>query len=197
MNQPDSTSTPDPRNSLWAAVALAGDTLLAARPDQLDTPTPCTDFTVARLGRHLVAVLRRIALAGSGGDPMSVPPVADDVADDALPKAWAEAVREAQDAWADPAVLARPLPLPFGTLPGAAAALAFTVEFTVHTWDLATATGRQPDWNEEVVTLSATTAQRSIPAEPRGGPVPFGPVVAVSDDAPAIEKLVAWTGRTP
>ncbi|MFJ4877003.1 TIGR03086 family metal-binding protein [Streptomyces sp. NPDC088745] len=197
MNQPEAISTTDPRPALWAAVALAGDTLVAVRPDQLASPTPCPDFTVGRLARHLVAVLRRIALAANGGDTLSAPTVAEDVTDDALPKAWEEAVREARDAWADPAVLARPLTLPFGTLPGAAAALAFTTEFTVHTWDLATATGLRPAWDPEVVALCTATARRAIPADRRGGAVPFGPVVEVPADAPAVEKLVAWAGRTP
>ncbi|MFJ2745202.1 TIGR03086 family metal-binding protein [Streptomyces sp. NPDC087440] len=198
MNLSESdTPQSDPRHTLWSAVTLAAHTLSAAHPDQLDAPTPCSDFTVGRLGRHLVAVLRRIALAGSGGDPLSVPGIAEDVTDEGLLKAWEEAFRDAQDAWADPSVLTRSLTLPFGTLPGAAAALAFTVEFTVHTWDLAVATGQSPAWDPEVVALGITTARRAIPAERRGGPVPFGPVVEVPADAPAIERLVAWTGRTP
>ncbi|GAA1511493.1 hypothetical protein [Nocardioides humi] len=36
-----------------------------------------------------------------------------------------------------------------------------------------------------------------MPAEPRGGEIPFGPVVPVADDAPAYDRLVAWTGRDP
>jgi len=38
--------------------------------------------------------------------------------------------------------------------------------------------------------------QMGLPAEPRDG-APFGPVQSVPDDAPAIEQLVAWCGRTP
>ena len=32
----------------------------------------------------------------------------------------------------------------------------------------------------------------AVPAEPRGGHVPFGPVVEVAPDAPAIDRLVGW-----
>jgi hypothetical protein len=38
---------------------------------------------------------------------------------------------------------------------------------------------------------------RAVPAEPRGGQVPFGPVVEVHEDAPDIDKLVGWYGRRP
>jgi uncharacterized protein YbjT (DUF2867 family) len=38
----------------------------------------------------------------------------------------------------------------------------------------------------------------ALPADRRGGPVPFGPVVTgVPDDAPGIDRLVAWYGRRP
>ncbi|MCX5205304.1 TIGR03086 family metal-binding protein [Streptomyces sp. NBC_00237] len=196
-NAQQPASAADPRETLWKAVALAGQTLAAVRPDQFDAPTPCDDYTVGKLSRHLLAVLRRITLAGNGGDVMSVPPVVEDIADDGVAKVWEEAVREARAAWADPAILGRSLTLPFGTLPGAAALVVWSGEFTVHTWDLATATGQHPAWDPEVVALSAKAIQRGLPAEPRGGPVPFGPVVEVPADAPDIEKLVAWTGRKP
>jgi hypothetical protein len=37
--------------------------------------------------------------------------------------------------------------------------------------------------------------RRAVPAEPRGAPVPFGPVVEVGADVGGIEKLAAWYGR--
>ena len=36
-----------------------------------------------------------------------------------------------------------------------------------------------------------------VPAEPRGGHIPFGPVVAVPTDAPAYDQLAGWMGRQP
>ncbi|MFD8145356.1 TIGR03086 family metal-binding protein [Streptomyces sp. NPDC059708] len=199
-NTPQSTVTPDtaddPRKGLLKAIALAGRTVAAVRPEQLDGATPCTEFTVRRLAAHLVAVLRRIALAGRGGDVTSLPTVAEDLADTAWQEAWDAAVREVEAAWADPEILGRTLKLPFGSLPGAAAAAVWTSEFTVHTWDVATATGQRPDWDPELVAVAYATMRRALPAGPRDG-APFGAAVDVDAEAPAIDRLVAWCGRKP
>ncbi|GAA2778861.1 TIGR03086 family metal-binding protein [Streptomyces showdoensis] len=186
----------DPRQGLLKAVALAGRTVAAVRPEQLDGPTPCSEFTVRQLAGHLVAVLRRIAVAGRGGDVTSLPTVADELTDAGRQEAWDAAVREVGAAWADPAVLGRTLTLPFGRIPGAAAAAVWTSEFTVHTWDVATATGQSPEWDPEIVAISYAAMQRGLPAGPREG-APFAAAVDVAEDAPAIDRLVAWCGRKP
>jgi uncharacterized protein (TIGR03086 family) len=196
-NPPPAAPGGDPRPAFLQALALAGETLAAVRADQLGDPTPCGDYDVRTLANHLVAVLRRVAVIGGGGDPFSVPGVADDVADGERPAAWDTAVRDVETVWSDPAVLSRPMQLPFGTLPGAVATIVYTTEFTLHTWDLATATGQQPRWDPAVLAVPLATMQRAVPAEPRGGPVPFGPVVDVPADAPDIDRLVAWYGRQP
>ncbi|MEK9522882.1 TIGR03086 family metal-binding protein [Streptomyces venezuelae] len=186
----------DPRESLLKAIALAGRTVAAVRPEQWDGPTPCPEFTVRRLAAHLVAVLRRIALAGRGGDVTTLPTVVEGLADTAWQEAWDAGVREVEEAWADPAVLGRTLILPFGSIPGAAAAAVWTSEFTVHTWDVATATGQLPDWDPRLVAISDAAMRRGLPAGPRDG-APFGAAVDVDPDAPAIDRLVAWCGRNP
>jgi uncharacterized protein (TIGR03086 family) len=94
-------------------------------------------------------------------------------------------------------MLDRLMRLPFATLPGAAAMTIYTGEITVHTWDLAVATGQQPSWDDTVVAVGLAAAQRAVAAEERGPEVPFGPVVPVADDAPVIDRLVAWMGRQP
>lgn len=187
----------DPRDDLATAIALAGRTLAAVRPDQYDAPTPCEDFDVRRLSSHLVAVVRRIAVIGRGEDPFSVPSFADELADGAWAGAWESAAREVADVWADPGILGRELRLPVGRLPGAAGALMYSHELTVHTWDLARATGQRPVWDESLVERALTLVRRVLPAEARGGPIPFGPVTDVAADAPAIDRLVAWAGRRP
>ncbi|MFI8289557.1 TIGR03086 family metal-binding protein [Streptomyces sp. NPDC085614] len=185
-----SPSAADPLSAFLGAVALAVATLDAVRPDQYDLPTPCEEYDVRELARHIVAVLRRFALVGRGGDPMTLPHVADG--------SWHEAADEARAAWtADPGLLDRPVTLPFGTLPGAAALVVYAGEFTVHTWDLAVATGQSPAWDPAVLAVSLGAMERALPAERRGGGVPFGPVVETAPDAPAVDRLVAWYGRRP
>lgn len=192
-----SPSSFDPRTDLAAAVELAGRTLAAVRPEQYDAPTPCEEFDVRRLSSHLVAVVRRISVIGRGEDPFSVPSFADEIADGGWAQAWGPGAREVAQVWADPGILGRELRLPMGVLPGAAAAAVYTHELTVHTWDLARATGQDPDWDAALIERVIGVVRRALPAETRGGRIPFAEVVVVDPEAPAIDRLVAWAGRRP
>src|SRR3954451_3541552 len=111
-------STPlatDPRPAFAGATATACAVAVAVRPDQLDGPTPCTEYDVRALLGHLVAVLRRGAAGCRGYPPSSVPQVTTGVPDDG----WGAAARAAADdvlaVWAaDPGLLDRELTLPYG-----------------------------------------------------------------------------------
>jgi uncharacterized protein (TIGR03086 family) len=187
----------DPRPAFTTAAETAHAAISAVRPDQLDGPTPCPDYDVRALLGHMITVLRRVAAVGRGEHPFTVPQVVRDVPDDGWSAAARAAVDDVRLVWADPAVLTRQLTLPFGVLPGAAALAAYTAEVTTHTWDLAVATGQRPDWDPQVLGLALGAIHRALPAEGRGDDVPFAPVVPVPDDAPAIDRLVAWEGRDP
>jgi uncharacterized protein (TIGR03086 family) len=191
------STTTDPRPAFGSAVATACAVAAAVRPDQLSCHTPCTEYDARALLGHLVAVLRRVSAVGRGEDPFSVPQVVGDVPDDDRGTAVRAAAAEVLAVWADDELLGRPVTLPFGTFPGAAALTAYTAELTTHSWDLARATGQTPDWDERVLAVALPAAQRILPADVRGGPVPFGPVVPVPDDAPLVDRLVAWQGRDP
>lgn len=196
---PSSAPSPavDPRLDLAAAVSLAGRTLASVRADQYDAPTPCEEFDVRRLSSHLVAVVRRIAVIGRGEAPFSVPSFADELADGEWAAAWESGARELAQVWADPEILGRTLQMPAGPMPGASAAAAYTNELTVHTWDLAKATGQHPAWDSDLLERVLSVVRRTLPAETRGGRVPYGEIVAVAADAPVIDRLVGWAGRRP
>lgn len=189
-------------------MATAGDVVAGVRPDQLAAPTPCPEMDVRTMLTHLVGVLDRIAALGRGDDPFAVTETT--VADGGWADAWAAAARGAAGAWADDAVLERPMALPWLQGSGAEILTSYLSELTVHTWDLATATEQQPDWDDAVVT-AALEAPEILPAEDRLAlfeqisaamgldevAVPFAEAVPVPDDAPAIDRLVAWNGRDP
>lgn len=187
----------DPRPGFFTTVALAGETIAAVRPDQYEATTPCPDFSVQQLARHMIAVLRRVTVSGSGGNPFTVESFADDVPDGDWPKAWDDGTRDVKATWSDPAILGRTCELGFVSLPGAAAIVVYTAELTLHTWDIAKATGQEPSWDEAALEAPLAAMRYAVPAEPRGGMVPFGPVVEVPPDAPAIDQLVGWYGRQP
>jgi uncharacterized protein (TIGR03086 family) len=186
----------DPRLPFSRAVALAGTVIAAVKPDQFDRPTPCPEYDVRHLTGHLVGVLHRVATVGRGQDASTVPVVVEQSADDRWLEHWTEAAHDVRAVWDDPSILGRQLVLPFATLPGAAVMGIYTSEVTVHTWDLATATGQQPAWDDAVVAFGLAAMRQALPAE-RTPELPFAAVVAVPDDASTIDQLVAWNGRRP
>lgn len=187
----------DPRFVFAKAVALAGAVIDGVPGDKLEAPTPCSEFDVRGLLGHLVGVLRRVAVVGRGEDPMSAPFVVENVDDGAWLDAWTAAAHDVQAAWADDAVLDRDLRLPWTTMTGRSALAIYTSEVTVHTWDLATATGQRPVWDDEVVATAYGILREQLPADGREPELPFAPVVDTPEDAPLIDRLVAWSGRRP
>jgi hypothetical protein len=49
----------------------------------------------------------------------------------------------------------------------------------------------------ELASWVLAVATRILPPEPRGGQIPFGPVVPVPPDAAPYARLAAWLGREP
>jgi uncharacterized protein (TIGR03086 family) len=192
----------DPRPLLTSAANAAMDVIGSVTDDQRSRPTPCAAFDVATLLDHLSLVASRITSLGRGEPDYSVEdggttgwPV------DQIAFAFGNDIAEAEAAWADPETLTRSLTLPWATMPGAAVLTMYVSELTVHTWDLAVATGQTPTWDAEVVETSLAFMKDALPAEIRpvdgGDEVPFGPVVDTPADAAPIDQLVAWTGRRP
>jgi uncharacterized protein (TIGR03086 family) len=204
----------DPRAHLAAAVRLGGTVIAAVRTDQLELPTPCDGFDVRTLLGHLTAVLLRVANVGRGGSVFDTPERVERVADDGWLDAWIDAAHDVQAVWSDASLLGATFELPWATLPGAGLLAMYTSEVTVHTWDLARATGQEPSWDDAVVLASLHLMEQILPpAQARARAYeeaaanmpegrreftpPFADAVEVPASAPAIDRLVAWTGRRP
>ena len=203
----------DPRTTFAKAVQTAAEAVDTVRPDQLADSTQCGDFDVRTLLGHLVAVLDRVTALGAGDDPMAMSDIATGVADDSWHSAWLSGARHAQAAWSDASLLDKTMTLPWATLPGAGMLAMYTSEITTHTWDLAQATGQSPTWDETVLEVSLASIRQSLPSAERQPfweafrsqmpegmedfEPPFGDAISVPDDAPLIDRLVAWTGRRP
>lgn len=199
----------DPRPLLERAVATGAGVVAGIRPEQLTDPTPCTEMDVQTMLTHLIGVLDRVAALGNGGDPFAVPE--PQIADGRWADAWQESAGKAAQAWSDDDLLAQPMALPWIQGSGADVLASYLSEVSVHTWDLAVATGQQPDWDDAVITAALQSAHRILPPENRRAlyaeisaamgldevAMPFAEAVALEDDAPAIDRLIAWNGRDP
>lgn len=196
--QDDRMTTPqDPRPNFLHATAIATALIGGVRDDQLDLPTPCDEFAVRDLLGHLVAVMERAIVIGSLGDPNEAPRLIDLDGRSTLTE-WLSRAGRAAGIWADDKLLGTIVTLPFAKLPGAAAMAIYASELTVHSWDLATATGQQVTWNDGVCRASLQAMQMALPADMvRDAELPFGAVVTVPDTAPIIDQLVGWNGRQP
>ena len=207
------TLTADPRPLFAKALQIATPMIEGVRPDQIDLASPCVDFNVREILDHLVFVLHRVAKLCRGEQAFAPATMAGDVIEH---KDWSADWRAAEvnvnAAAAPDDVLSRTVVLPWATMSGAEMLATYIAEITTHTWDLATATGQHPEWDDAICQLSLDTMKRELPIADRG-PIweafranapaniqfdaPFANAVAVGTDAPLIEQLVAWTGRQP
>ncbi|WP_432521089.1 TIGR03086 family metal-binding protein [Kineococcus sp. SYSU DK006] len=185
----------DPRPLMGSAMDVVERLLVLVGPADLAAPTPCAGWSVRDLLAHLVAVTHRVAHIARGGRPFELPSLVEAVPGDDWPAAWRAGRADLEAAWADDDLLTRTVVHPAGEMPGAVAGTIYVQEFTVHAGDLAAALGRTDLLDDDLARRMLEVSTRFLPASPRGGPVPFGPVVDVPADAPAHVRLAAWLGR--
>ena len=206
-------SASDPRPLFATAVAIAEPVIAGVRPDQLGSPSPCFEYDVRGLLTHLVFVLNRVAALGRGDEAFAPNPMANAAVEHVDWAAdWRAATTRVEEAWSDDVKLTQKVVLPWATMTGAEMLAMYVSEITTHTWDVAKATGQHPEWDDAVCRLALDAMHRDLPMADRtpmweefkaNAPAnfqfdaPFANAVAVGNDAPLIEQLVAWTGRRP
>jgi uncharacterized protein (TIGR03086 family) len=178
---------------LQAATAGAETIVAGISAGQWDAPTPCTGVDVRTLVNHLVAGnLHFVALVA--GTPR---PNGDA---DLLGADPAEAFRTAATslfmALSAPGMLDRTYQLPFGQVPGLELIEIRLVEHLGHGWDLTRATGQPAPFPGDLAERGLAVARRQLEDRPAGAVSPFGVEVEVSPDAPAIDRLAGFLGRT-
>jgi uncharacterized protein (TIGR03086 family) len=169
-------------------------------PGALDNPTPC-DIGVAALLDH-IGTLATAFTAAARKDPSAVtgPPPAPDPSH--LDADWREtiplALSELASAWDDPTAWTGMTRVGGIDMPGEAAGVVALDEVVLHGWDLARATGRPYEIDDE--SLQPLVGFLNHMAEPdmiaaRAGL--FGPVVLVAESAPLIDHVLGLSGRDP
>lgn len=183
-------ATPEPMDRLSAAEASLAVCQLVLRglkaPDRL-AATPCARFTVHDVVDHLlgsVSTLGAMAGAtivpGTGGAPESL---------------VADAAQQALEAWRTRGIDGVVM-VGAGEMPAAIAADILSIELLVHAWDLARATSQPVTVSDALTEYVLGLARDVITPQMRDGDR-FAPEAAVGPDADVLERLVAFTGRTP
>lgn len=170
-----------------AACAVLAQALHHISSDELSNPTPCSEFDVAQLTDHLLNSIT--VLGGAAGAQF---PARD--GSDSPERQVIAAARPALDAWHRHGLHGTVTVGP-NELPATLVAGILSLEFLVHAWDYATATGRTVDAAEPLAEYVLDLAHTIItPAgRVRAG---FDQPVDVADSASALHRLIAFTGRS-
>jgi uncharacterized protein (TIGR03086 family) len=168
--------------------------------DQLGAPTP-SGIAVAAMLDHVAALAVAFAAAAAKdlGSVTATRPAPDG---DRLAPAWRTQIPRAltalAQAWTDPAAWQGMTQVGGVTLAGEIAGQVALDEVVLHGWDLARGTG-QP-YQQDPATLEACLAAMTAiyprdDLDARRGI--FAPPVPVPDDAPLVDRVVAYSGRDP
>ncbi len=184
---PDSPPT-DELRSAEKTFAVLQHVLHGIAADDLHKQTPCREFDVAALTDHLMNSITMIGAAAGAEFPDRDP-------DDSVEQQVVQATRPALDAWQRRGLDGT---VPFGSneVPAKMVAGILSLEFLVHAWDYAMAAGREMTAPESLSDYVLGLAQKTITPQGRTR-AGFDDPVEIPADAPALDRLVAFTGRRP
>jgi uncharacterized protein (TIGR03086 family) len=186
---------------LGPAAQRVADLLATTRDEQLTAETPCPHYSVGDLIDHIDGIARAFREAATKKFPETGPrgPVGDA---SSLRSDWRTQIpddlAQLAAAWRDPQAWTGMTKAGPVDVPGEIAGLVALNELVVHGWDLARATGQRFECDSATLTTCYELAtQFADPQGPIGPDVPFGRPLDVGDDASALDRLIAITGREP
>ncbi|MFH9861888.1 TIGR03086 family metal-binding protein [Streptomyces sp. NPDC017202] len=175
---------------LARACVSVGDLIAGIRPEQWEAPTPCTEWNVRDVVRHLVGMDLVFAAMIEGG-PMPEP-AADPLGDDPV-AAYRASSAALRAAFAGTGVLERDFRGPLGSATGAERLQIRLYDLLAHGWDLARATGIPARLPDDLAEESLAFARDRLPSPSRTGR--FAEPQPVAQTAPAVDRLAAFLGR--
>jgi uncharacterized protein (TIGR03086 family) len=175
----------NPLTSANATLAVLQHVLRGIGEEELGTSTPCTEFTVGQLETHLLGSLSSLTSLAGG---TLAPAAAGD-----LESRVAHAAQQAVETWMERGLEGTVQAGP-RELPASIAASILSVEFLIHAWDFASATGQKLTVSDEVTNYVLDLAEQIVTPELRES-AGFNPAIPISGEAPALDRLVAFSGR--
>jgi uncharacterized protein (TIGR03086 family) len=184
-------AAPEPLDELTcaeAALAVLQHVLRGLDRADLAKQTPCKEFDVAQLADHLMRSMTIIG--GAAGAQL---PVRD--TDAPLEVQVADAAQRVLETWRGRGTEGT-VELNGRQVPAMMPIRILSLEFLVHAWDFARATGREMVVSEPVSDYVLGIAGKVITPEARGY-AGFDEAVVTDPDARVLDRLIAFTGRQP
>ena len=166
------------------------------KPDQLDNPTPCTEWTVRDLLNHITGGATMFAIAaeqGSVPDEMFGQLVSGDNLGNDYRGSFKAAAQRAVAAFDIPGAMEKMVKLPFGEMPGGVALSIAVFDVSTHATDLSKATG-QPAPPQELLETALGVGRQMIGPDLRV-PGLFNAEQPIAESAPVADRLLAFAGR--
>ena len=171
-----------------ATFAVLQHVLHGIADDDLTKRTPCREFDIAALTDHLMNSIT--AIGGACGAEL---PERDH--SESVERQVVLAGRPTLDAWKRRGLDGT---VGFGSdeAPAKMMVGVLSLEFLVHAWDYAASLGREVKAPDSLSDYVLGLAEKIITPQGRAS-VGFDDPIAVSADARALDRLLAYTGRTP
>lgn len=193
-------STMDPKEQFSQVTGLLSALVEGTDVDQLSNETPCNEFDVRDLIGHFT-LGRFIFAAGLSGDKArgeelvgSMPARMGDVLGGDHRATYRDASAKMDSAVSGVADLDQAVSLIFGEMPAGVAMQMISADNFVHCWDLANSTGQEFEPSDDLVEAANSFFRGFITDDMRAGGG-FGAEIEVSDDAPALDRLLGFCGR--
>lgn len=180
------------------AGAVLGEIVMQVRPEQLWFPTPCPDWTLRGLLRHLVSENEGFAAAATHGSAPVQTWTGGRLGDNPA-GAYRRSNVKVADAFADGGALDRLMEVrEFGSYPRRIALTFHQLDCIVHAWDVARTIDIAYDPPAETVEAALELARRIPDTDATRGPgAAFERAVKVRGDASDLDQLLALCGRDP
>ena len=188
---------PGPLTAADATLAICQRVLRGVAEAEYHRPTSCTEFDVTRLAEHLTGSVTALGAAagGPGGGPEAGPGAGPEAGPGTTLEARLAAPAQGMlEAWAargaDGTVTLGSREMPASLVLGIG-----SIEFLVHAWDFAQATGQRLTVPDGLSGYVLDLAGQIITPAGRARGLFAGPVEA-GPDAGLLDRLIAFTGRS-
>jgi uncharacterized protein (TIGR03086 family) len=191
-----SPETADGPALMAAAATEAARVVAGAAETALDQKTPCPDWDLRTLLNHTILWTSYSAERRAHGESVAEELMSKDfTAEPGYVQAYQAQLAKAVQAWSGPEAWAGDRNVMGNATPAADIAAMLIMEMVLHGWDIAQATGQDYRCDDAVAAnvLQTVEAQGEMFRQYQG----FAAIVPVPDDATALDRALALSGRDP